>query len=111
MSLKEYCKIENMVVSRTMQNQLDQIKSKQDLGNILGGFVSALPLVELFSGPASAGKRLKEISTYDWEEFGDAMMATHVVTRREINKIADEARLMARGQELKFWGCVYEATR
>lgn len=100
-----------MVISRNMQNYLNEIESKVALGNLLATSVAASQFIQIFSGRMSAGKRLNTIYEHDWEKFGQAMAGTHVVTKELVNRIADRARLTSNGKELKFWKCVYDATR
>ncbi|MCW8349143.1 hypothetical protein MD535_24455 [Vibrio sp. ZSDZ65] len=111
MSVLTYCKIEEMTVSPKMLGYLNRIESKVDFGNLLAGSVAATQFIELFSGRVSTGKRLKAIYEHDWDSFGQAMMSTHRLTRNEVNKVADEARVYSSYMESKFWSCVYEATR
>ncbi|MFD2016990.1 hypothetical protein ACFSJQ_18390 [Vibrio olivae] len=106
-----YCKIDEMVMTPKMKGYLDRIESKVALGNLLATSVASSQFIELFSGRMSAGKRLKAISEHDWDLFGEVMMSSHIITKNEVNKVADEARLFSSGKEAKFWGCVYDATR
>ncbi|WP_047044151.1 hypothetical protein [Vibrio mexicanus] len=111
MSVLRYCKIDEMVISPKMKGYLDRFHSKIELGNLLATSVASSQFIDIFSGRATTGKRLKKIYEHDWEVFGEVLLAAHTITRNEANKIADEARLFSVGNESKFWDCVYEATR
>ncbi|WP_456297322.1 hypothetical protein M1D72_14200 [Vibrio sp. AK197] len=94
-----------------MKGYLDRIESKLALGKLLATSVASSQFIELFSGRMSVGKRLKAISEHGWNLFGEVMMYSHIITKNEVNKVADEARLFSSGKEAKFWGRVYDATR
>ncbi|KLN64008.1 MULTISPECIES: hypothetical protein [Vibrio] len=107
-----YCKIQEMEVSPTMARYLQEIESKVELGNLLAISLSGIPILELFTKRVAPHTRIQEIGEYDWEQFGTAMSSVHSNTRRLVNNIADDARLFSKNQqEVKFWGCVYDATR
>ena len=111
MGVLSYCKIDDMVITRNMQNHLNEIESKVALGNLLATSVASSQFIQIFSGRMSAGKRLQTIYEHDWEKFGQAMASSHFVTKELVNRIADKARLTSRGKEQDFWKCVYDATR
>lgn len=111
MSVMSFCKIDEMVVTPKMQGYLRRIESKVALGNLLATSVASSQFIQIFSGRMSAGKRLHTIYEHDWEVFSHVMMKSQEMTRNEVNKVADEARIFSNGKESKFWGCVYDATR
>jgi len=106
-----YCKIDKMKITPQMKNYLDRIQSRVELGNQLGVALASIPLLELFTQRVQAHKFVRSIGEYDWEEFAKVMSKVHFLTRNEVNRIADEARVFGSTNETKFWNCVYNATR
>ena len=111
MSVLRFCKVDEIKVSSKMKGYLDRVNSKVELGNLLATSVASTQLIEIFTGRVSTGKQLKKIYEHDWEVFSHVLLSSHAVTKHEVNKIADEARIFSNGNEAKFWECVYEATR
>ncbi len=111
MSVLKYCNIDQITVTPKMEGYLDRVNSKVDLGNLLAISIASSQFIQIFSGKVSAGRQLEKIYSHDWEVFSSVLLSTHFLTRNEVNKIADEARLFSFGDEAKFWDCVYEATR
>ncbi|WP_045409389.1 hypothetical protein [Vibrio jasicida] len=111
MSVLQFCKVDEITVSPKMKGYLDRINNKVDLGNLLATSIASSQLIQIFSRKVSAGKQLKKIYEHDWEVFSHVILSSHYITKNEVNKIADEARLFSNGNESKFWDCVYEATR
>ncbi|HIF9431076.1 TPA: hypothetical protein ACX6R9_003050 [Photobacterium damselae] len=110
MDIKEYCNINEYRLSERSVNAVHQINNTVELGNYTATFAVALPLVQIFSNP-TPHEVIKEITTYDWEEFSSGMMSVNKIVRRKVETIAEQEAFFGDGQDSTFWKCVTEAVR
>jgi len=72
------------------------------------------PFFQIFVGPShkalpSAAPSSYQLSVQDWILFADSIRAVGLIERRQLEKIAFSVANTARGDERKFWECVYNA--
>ncbi|HHX8343991.1 TPA: hypothetical protein ACVOYS_002674 [Vibrio alginolyticus] len=108
-----YCDVKDMALSRKSKGAIGDIKSIMESGNLLSGVLAATPFYAVFGTPSvtsSPFEKLVTIREYDWETFGDAMLATSAVTRSRIYQVAEPMTWQTSGEEQKFWKCVSNAS-
>ncbi|CAV27315.1 hypothetical protein VS_II1291 [Vibrio atlanticus] len=108
-----YCDVKDMVVSRKSKRTIDDIKDIMTNGNLLSGVLASTPFYAIFGTPsvtASPFEKLVTIREYDWETFGNAMLASKAITRRQIYRLAEPMTWETNGEEQKFWKCVSNAS-
>lgn len=107
-----YCKIDNVRLDSESLKAVNEIKDIMKSGDMLSTAVAAIPLVQLFASPGvtkSAAELGISITEYDWEEFGNALQSTSLITRNQIYKVAEMRTFYTNGAEKNFWRCVSEA--
>jgi len=108
-----YCDVKDMVLSRDSKRAISDIKDIMESGNLLSGALASTPFHAIFGTPSvttSPFEKLVTIREYDWDTFGDALLASSAVTRRKIFHVADPMTWETTGEEQKFWKCVSNAS-
>lgn len=109
MSLKNYCKIEGLVLSQRSVSTLKIIDYKVDLANYLASVIVISPILEIFRSGGGLSQKAQDIYEYHWDEFGQAMGSINPVLRKQVYNLAAQEELFTLGKERLFWRCVSEA--
>ncbi len=108
-----YCDVKDVALNRKSKRAIGDIRDIMESGNLLSGVLASTPFYVIFGTPgvtSSPFEKLVTIREYDWELFGDAMLASSNITRRQIYKIAEPMTWQTSGEEQKFWKCVSNAS-
>ncbi|WP_261884393.1 hypothetical protein [Vibrio pomeroyi] len=108
-----YCTISNLTLSTKSKGSIQEIRDIMSHGDLLSSAVSMVPVYQIFFGTPSIRNAAFEgaisIREYDWELWGDAMMATNKITKHKVSQAAGGMMIMTSGKEQQFWRCVYES--
>ena len=80
----------------------------------LKSIVSFIPLYKIFVEPSPRGKTTFDALTYDWLQLEQTLKSINKYQRRKIWDIASAegaATLDHNYKNIKFWGCVENASR
>ncbi|PSW04464.1 hypothetical protein [Photobacterium lipolyticum] len=108
MSIREFCSIEGLEISYGSELALKEINDIVERGNLLASLTASLVVIQVINGTFKG--TAQNITKYDWEQFGEAMIGVNKITRTRVGNTAFDMALKTTGKEYSFWKCIYEST-
>ncbi|MFC3022813.1 hypothetical protein ACFODT_03070 [Vibrio zhugei] len=110
----DYCGLNEFKPNQRTLDAINDMNDITDMSRVLRGVLSAVPAFQIFVGKKSyswfsTASSAKDIYSYDWEQFHQAMKSVDKVEREQLNRIATTTAMYSKGDDYRFWKCVQNA--
>lgn len=106
------CETDPNQLSISSLEAIEEIVRIINNSSLLIKITAIIPLFDIFLGNKSPPVNyIANTASFDWAEFTNVAKTIPVISRNQINKIADKQQWYTYGKEGNFWRCVYESTR
>lgn len=109
-----FCNINDFVPSSRTMSAVEEMNHVVNMSSLLERIMMLIPSFQIFSGrntytSFTLGSTARNIKTYDWELFAQAVKSVDPIRRSRLEQIAYNTASLSMGKEKEFWTCVYNA--
>ncbi|WP_306330990.1 hypothetical protein [Vibrio injensis] len=110
----DFCNIDGFKPSSRTIDAINEMNNVVKMSSLLEKVMMFVPSFQIFAGrdtymSANLVATARNIKTYDWELFAQAVKGVDSIRRARLEQIAYSTADLSMGKEKEFWTCVYNS--